>query len=526
MQPRRFLLVMMLGVWAHAEPGEERRAAMAAAGFPLPDIAPARVDEGNGPFESLWISNVMLIDGQGSPPRGPLHIIVEQDRIARISLRPPRRPGAEQIDGTGMTALPGFIDSHAHIGNGGTPEDGPPPPEYIFKLWLAHGITTVREVGATLGLDWTVKQARLSDQNEIVAPRIVPFSMFPGNQVVTADAARAWVRSVHRKGARGVKLRGGTQAALTAVYEEAARLELGTANHHDQNGVYQMNVLNSARLGLDSMEHWYGLPEALFTHRTIQDYPSGYNYSDEQWRFREAGRLWAQAAAPGSAKWQAVIAELIDLDFTLAPTFTVYEANRDVMRARDAEWHERYTLPRLQRFFGPDPHLHGSYHFDWTTADEVAWRNTFITWMQFVNDYKNAGGRVVTGSDAGFIFKLYGFAFVRELELLQEAGFHPLEVLQAATLNGAQLLNLDTEIGSIVPGKKADLVLVEGNPLANFKLLYGTGHMYLDRKAAQVVRKGGVRFTIKDGVVYDAKALLADVADMVSQARAKTQPRN
>lgn len=520
------LLLATLSIWGHAEPGEERRAAMAAAGFPLPDIAPLRGHEGRGPFKALWISNVMLIDGQGSPPRGPLHIVVRGNRIASISTVPPQPAPNEQIDGTGLTVLPGFIDSHAHIGNGGTPEDGPPPPEYIFKLWLAHGITTIREVGATLGLTWTVKQARLSEENKIVAPRIVPFSMFPGNQVVTAEAARTWVRSVHRKGARGIKLRGGTRAAMTAVYEEAARLELGTANHHDQNGVYHMNVLDSARLGLDSMEHWYGLPEALFTHGTIQDYPAGYNYSDEQWRFREAGRLWAQAAEPGSRKWQTAIDELVDLDFTLSPTFTVYEANRDVMRARDAEWHAHYTLPGLKRFFGPDPHLHGSYHFDWTTADEVAWRNNFLTWMQFVNDYKNAGGRVVAGSDAGFIFKLYGFAFVRELELLQEAGFHPLEVLQAATLNGAELLNMDTEIGSLVPGKKADLVLIEGNPLANFKLLYGTGHMFLDREAGQVVRKGGVRFTVKDGIVYDAKALLADVADMVSAANAATQPRN
>jgi hypothetical protein len=282
--------------------------------------------------------------------------------------------------------------------------------------------------------------------------------------------------------------------------------------------------LTSARLGLDSLEHLYGLPEALFQNQTIQNYPPDYNYSNEQWRFGQAGRLWQQAAAPGSKKWNTVRDELVDLDLTLVPTFTIYEANRDVMRARDAEWHKEYTLPALQKFFMPNPKLHGSYHFDWTTADEVAWRNNFRLWMQFINEYKNAGGRVAVGSDAGFIFKLYGFAYIRELELLQEAGFHPLEVIQVATLNGAELIGKDDQIGSLVPGKKADIVLVKGNPVANFKLLYGTGHMRLNHDTNELERVGGVSYTIKNGLVYDAKALLEDVRNMVVAAKTEPQP--
>jgi imidazolonepropionase-like amidohydrolase len=135
--------------------------------------------------------------------------------------------------------------------------------------------------------------------------------------------------------------------------------------------------------------------------------------------------------------------------------------------------------------------------------------------MQFVNDYKNRGGRVAAGSDAGFIFKLFGFAYIRELEMLQEAGFHPLEVIQAATLNGAELVGLADEIGSLVPGKRADIVLVPENPVRNFKVLYGTGHMKLDREAGELVRVGGVAYTIRDGIVYDARALLEDVKEMV-----------
>jgi hypothetical protein len=79
--------------------------------------------------------------------------------------------------------------------------------------------------------------------------------MFPGSQITTADDARSWVKAVKSKGALGVKLRGGTKEAMLAVYKETERLGMGTANHHDQNGVYQMDVLDSARAGLDSMEH-------------------------------------------------------------------------------------------------------------------------------------------------------------------------------------------------------------------------------------------------------------------------------
>jgi imidazolonepropionase-like amidohydrolase len=148
--------------------------------------------------------------------------------------------------------------------------------------------------------------------------------------------------------------------------------------------------------------------------------------------------------------------------------------------------------------------------------------------MTFVNEYKNRGGRVTTGSDSGYIYKLYGFGYIRELELLREAGFHPLEVIRAATLKGAEALGLDDEIGTVEVGKLADLVVVEENPLANLKVLYGTGAIKLDENN-KPVRVGGVRYTIKDGVIFDAKKLLEDVRRIVRQAKEKekfkiTQP--
>ena len=212
--------------------------------------------------------------------------------------------------------------------------------------------------------------------------------------------------------------------------------------------------------------------------------------------------------------------ELLDLDFTLDPTFNIYEASRDLHRARRAEWHEDYTLPSLWKFYEPSKISHGSYWHDWGTEQEVNWRKNYQLWMTFINEYKNRGGRVTAGSDSGFIYQLYGFAFIRELELLREAGFHPLEVIRSATLNGAEALGWDDKIGSIQVGKLADFVIVDANPLKNLKVLYGTGAIKLTEEN-EVVRVGGVKYTIKDGIVYDAKKLLAEVKAMVDVEKAK-----
>ena len=141
--------------------------------------------------------------------------------------------------------------------------------------------------------------------------------------------------------------------------------------------------------------------------------------------------------------------------------------------------------------------------------------------MTFINEYKNRGGRVTAGSDNGFIYQLYGFGYIRELEMLREAGFHPLEVIRSATLYGAQALGAEKEIGSIEPGKLADIIVIDENPLENLQVLYGTGAIRLtpDNKS---IRVGGVRYTIKDGIIYDAKKLLADVKKIVDTEKQKS----
>ena len=485
------------------------------------------------------IRGVTLINSTGAPPIGPIDIVIEKNKIAQIKqvgypgvpIDPKSRPklneGDKELDCTGMYLMPGFIDMHGHIGG----KQQGTPAEYVFKLWLGHGITTIRDPSAGNGLDWTLDQKYRSEKNEITAPRIkayTAFGMGSDKAITTPEEARQWVRDNAAKGADGIKFFGAEPAVFRAALEENKKIGLRSACHHAQLEVARMNVLATAKAGLTSMEHWYGLPEALFDERTLQNYPADYNYSNEQNRFEEAGKLWKQSAEPGSAKWNQVMDELLKIDFTLDPTFNIYEANRDLMMARRAEWHDDYTLPAVWRFYGPSRISHGSYWLNWGTEQEVAWKENYQIWMRFVNEYKNKGGRVTTGSDSGFIYQLYGFAYIRELELLREAGFHPLEVIRAATIKGAEALGMADQIGSVEVGKLADFVITEENPLANLKTLYGTGAIKVNDKN-EVTRVGGVKYTVKDGVIYDAKKLLADVRKMVSDAKTKenfeiTQP--
>lgn len=489
------------------------------------------VKEGDGPYPQLIIRGVMLIDGTGAPPVGPVDIVVKQNRIVSIaslglptpgmsssSNRPKLEPGGKELNCEGMYLLPGFVDMHGHIGGGQAPDA-----EYVFKLWMAHGITTIRDPGSGNGIKWVNDHKAKSAANQITAPRIkayVTFGAGAKEPIRTPEQARAWVNENKLNGADGIKFFGAAPELMDAALRENKKLGLRSACHHAQLGVARWNVVQSAAAGLTTMEHWYGLPEAMLTSSTIQNYPLNYNYSNEQHRFEEAGRLWKQAAAPFTPKWNAVMDTLIKMDFTLDPTFDTYEASRDLHRARRQEWHETYTLPQLWAFYQPSRIAHGSYWFSWGTEQEVAWKENFRLWMTFVNEYKNRGGRVTAGSDNAFIFQLYGFGYIRELELLREAGFHPLEVIRSATLYGAQALGMEKEIGSVELGKLADFVIIDQNPLENLQVLYGVGAIKL-MDDNTVKRVGGVSYTVKDGIIYDAKKMLDDVKKIVDTEKTK-----
>lgn len=501
---------------------------------PLTPAPNRRADEGRGPFKTLVLRGAILIDGSGAPPVGPVDIVIEQNRIQAVRSagtpglplrqnRPPENPDLE-IDVTGMYVMPGFVSLHEHAG--GAPKN--PDAEYPYKLWLAHGVTTVVGVPLT-SHQLAVSERERSHRNEIVAPRLVNFQR-PGagwgkGPVDTPDAAREWVTWAAANGVEGLKVGAHRPEIMAVLMEQARELKLGSIAHLQQTGVAHMNALEAARLGLRTVTHFYGHFEALMADYVVQPWPVDQVNDDEQMRFAQVARLWDKIHPPGSPEWKEYLQEHRKLGTVFDPTMTAYAAGRDLMRMRHTDWHARYSLPSLMDFYAPSRENHGSYWFYWTLEDEIAWRNFYQVWFRLLNDYKKMGGRVTASADAAFIYNTYGFGNIHEMELLQEAGFHPLEVIQAATYNPALTLaeswGRPMDRGMVRAGLLADLVVVDQNPLKNLKVLYGTGALRLNDQTGKPEWIGGVKYTIKDGIVYDARQLLADVAAMVDRAKGR-----
>ena len=180
---------------------------------------------GDGPFNQLIIRGVTLINGDGSPPRGPVDIVVENNIIKKIqvigypgvpineSYRPKLQEGGRELDANGMYLMPGFVDMHGHIGGKAQGAEW----DYVFKLWMAHGVTTVREPSGR-GIDYTLDLKERSANNSIVAPRIFSYTAFgqtskafnPLNDapISTPEMARTWARANAKRGADGIKFFG------------------------------------------------------------------------------------------------------------------------------------------------------------------------------------------------------------------------------------------------------------------------------------------------------------------------------
>lgn len=469
-------------------------------------------------YGRVVIRNAVIIDGNGTPASGPKDIVIENDRITEIVGLDPvavkegtaKRPakGDVEIDAAGKYVMPGLINLHAHTQDerGGKPM----PVEYCQKLWLASGITTVRDVGANKKtLAWREQAAR----NEIASPRIVAYGVFNnGSSTKDAESARARVRQLKQEGYDGIKLFGVDRDIMSAMMDEAKKQGLRVAHH---TGVEETNTWDDIRFGTTSIEHWYGIPEAAIPNGR-QNYPADYNYNDEVDRFRYAGRLWREA------DWDRLLTVLdgmVEAGVAWNPTLDIYEASRDLQRAQNQPHYAEYLHPVLEEYFRPNPANHGSYFIGWTSTDEAFWKENYRIWMEALMEFENRGGIIGAGEDAGFIYQVYGFGLIRELELHQEAGFNPLMVIRHATGNNARIMGKENELGRIRVGYKADILVVNGNPLENFKVLYPTGVEEI--RDGKTVKTGGVEWTIRDGVPFHAPTLAAEVRGLVARARAQ-----
>ncbi len=481
----------------------------------------------------LVIRNATIVSGRGTPgtnrampPEGPVDIVIEGNTIVDIVLMDPvnaagygpdfRRPTGDKIvDAKGMTVLPGLVEMHAHLPPGTSL--GPHGLDYAYRLYLGHGITTVRDAGTGAGLRVLTRHRAESAANRIVAPRLIlcqrwPLPLRRWDVGDTPEKARAMVREFKSLGADCVKVSkspGHYPDVLRAIADESNQLGMFTMTDLK---VSESDAAVASDAGVKSIEHWYGIPDAALLGS--QSFPTDYNYWDELDRFRYAGLLWSEADKHPD-RLSAVIDKLIENGTNWNPTMVVYEDNRDVWRNVGLPFKETLMHP-AEVAAGPDTSVHGAFKREWKTSDEINWKRNFAIWMKWVKTYHERGGQLTAGSDERGIG---GLGLIRELELMQEAGIHPLDVIKVATTNATRVLGLGQQCGIRV-GCRADLAIVNGNPVDNFKVMYGRGYGMAGLVPREEQwRYGGVAWTIKDGILFDAQGLLREVESYVQQER-------
>jgi imidazolonepropionase-like amidohydrolase len=520
-----------------AGPGSSSAVAQAAESFAVPNNGPGPLPLGTIAGESyrrLVIRNATVISGRGTPgsnrampPEGPVDIVIEGNTIVDVVLMDPvnaagygpgfRRPtGDKIIDAAGKYVIPGLVEMHAHLPPPRS-DFGPRGLDLAYRLYLGHGVTTVRDAGSGAGLTVLTDHRRRAEANQLVAPRLVLCQRWPlplrrwdvGN---TPDKARAMVREFKALGADCVKVSkspGHYPDVLRAIAEEAAKLGMFTMTDLK---VSETDAAVASDAGVRSIEHWYGIPDAALTGS--QNFPTDYNYWDELDRFRYAGLLWSEADKQPE-RLSAVIDKMIANGTNWDPTMVVYEDNRDVWR--NVGLPVKATLMHPSEVAaGPDTTVHGAFKREWKTSDEINWKRNFQIWMKWVRTFHERGGLLTAGSDEGGIG---GVALVRELELLQESGIHPLDVIKVATTNAYRALGLEQHCGIRV-GCRADLAVINGNPIDNFKVMYGRGYGVAGLVPREEQWKhGGVAWTIKDGILFDAQGLLREAEWYVERER-------
>jgi imidazolonepropionase-like amidohydrolase len=491
---------------------------------PAAEQGPSRGPEHAKQYRRLLIRNAMVIYGNAKPPYGPLDIVLQDGLIAEIRPTGARQPDADAvIDATGKYVMPGIINTHMHWHEeraGGIPQ----PIQYERNLYLASGVTTAREVGGNTA---KTKQWRdESNAHKIIAPRILMWNRPNLGRNRTPDEIRAGVRQAKADGFDGLKIGGLDRDQLEALLDEAKKQNLCTTTHI---AVEETTAKDYVDLGVCSIEHFYGVGDAALDG--LQDFPAATNMSNEIHRFGRAGELYGQA---NRQKLMEFVEYMAEKKVGWSPTMSIYEASRDILRNQNFPWYKDYLHPSMEEYFKASMTNHGSYFFGWTTAQEAKWKDMYRVWGDALRHFGLKGGLITTGDDAGYIWSLYGFGVIRELELHEEAGFHPLEVLQHATWNGAQMVGLADRLGKVRQGWVADVLVVNGNPVENLRLLnpYGTDVMKVNGKVVsnytpltaedkvENVRGGGIEWTIKDGIPYHVPTLMKEVKDMVAKDRA------
>lgn len=420
------------------------------------------------------IDNVTVIDGTGRAPIPHAAVLVEADTIRAIGVRGQFRDldQARQLDGSGRYLIPGMIEMHGHV----APDrlEGPPGAidtafaKGLLRAFLAMGITTVLSPGGatdySIALRDAVAAGRVAGPRLLVAGDIIEAapSLFATRGFASAADVTAEVVRQARAGVDFIKLYRSLDAPLTKAGVEAAHANGIRAIAHTS----ATNWLDAANAGVDLLVHAGPGISSLLTAAQRADYV---RYGNTQ---PAAGGVLAKrfygpfeavdldAARPAL---DALIAALKARNVVVDPTVVVYEA---LFWANDSSYRYHPDLRLVPESWIAAWRTAG-LTASWTPPDFQAGRAVFPKMLRFIKALYDGGVTLVAGTDTPNPFVIPGASYHRNLVLLAQAGIPPLEVLRIATLNGAKALRLDRGIGSIEPGKQADLVLLSADPAAD-----------------------------------------------------------
>lgn len=467
---------------------------------PPPDLGPEVQPFVQIPAGEIAITHLRIIDGTGAAPAEDETLLIEGSSIRAVLPSGSAVPaGYRLVDGAGETALPGLVGMHNHLFYLQRPNIDPTGrfeqpiivPQMTFsapRLYLANGVTTMRTTGSVepytdLSLKREIDAGHLIGPHlDVTGPYLEGAGAFfiQNHQISSPEDARREVAFWADQGVNSFKAYMNiTRAELKAAIDEAHRHHLKLTGH-----LCSVTYPEAVALGIDNLEHGF------FVNTQLDPGKRPDKCTDT------AGAPTLLLMKPGSSQANALIKLLVDHHVAITSTLPVFEQSVPLHAPLEARQMEVLT-----------PQARESYLY---LRNLTASRAGTKRGQQSAEAYKNdlglerqfvaSGGLLLAGPDpTGNGGVIPGFGDQREIELLVEAGFTPVEAIRIATLNGATYLGLADRIGSIAPGKNADLMIVKGNPAANIN----------DVENVIVV--------FKDGVGYDSAKLLHSVKGRYGQ---------
>ena len=442
----------------------------------------------------IALVHVRVIDGTGAAARDDQTIVISGGKIESVGPSADAKlpANAQTLDLSGYTVLPGLVGMHNHMffPMGGSPPMYSDMGSSFPRLYLALGVTTMRTTGSVAPYtDLEIK--RLIDSGRMIGPKMfitAPYLEGAGaftpvmHELTGPDDARRMVNYWADAGATSFKAYMNiTRDELRAAVEEAHKRGLKVTGH-----LCSIGFREAAELGIDDLEHGLMVDSEFVPDKQPDKCPPS----------SEVSKSLRQLDLNGAAA-RETIRTLVTKNVAVTSTLPVFEAAGAPLAQTGIGAAGALLNPRMLNVMSTDARVRYLQ-----ARARVSSEANYIALLRKVMDFERAfvaaGGLLLAGPDpTGNGGVVAGFGDLREVELLVEAGFTPLQAIKIASFNGAKFLGEDARIGSIAPGKQADLMVVKGNPAANIN----------DLEKVEIV--------FKDGIGYDSEKLIQSVQGLV-----------